>query len=75
MDSPCKPVAPGEWIQPIRRGYLLACCDCGLVHKVNFRLVKRGNRNFIQLQAFREEAATRKQRKHDGVTIRPRKQV
>lgn len=21
----------GEWIRPIKRGYKMACCDCGLV--------------------------------------------
>jgi hypothetical protein len=42
------PVKNGEWIQPIRRGYMMACCDCGLVHRCNFRIVK----GQVQLQAF-----------------------
>jgi hypothetical protein len=50
--------ASGEWVQPVRRGYKMACCDCGLVHTVNFRLAKRGNRHWIQFQAFRNETAT-----------------
>ena len=29
-----------EWVQPIRNGYKLACCDCGLVHDIDFRPVK-----------------------------------
>lgn len=49
-----KRVRDGEWVQPVRRGYKLACCDCGLVHTVNFRLY--GGR--IQLQAFRDERRT-----------------
>lgn len=38
-----KPVA-GEWIQPVSRSYRLACCDCGLVHKMDFAAApkKRG---------------------------------
>lgn len=33
---------PGEWITPIRKGYRLMCCGCGLTHVVNHRLrVKR----------------------------------
>ena len=44
---------PGEWIQPVRKGYLMKCCDCGLVHKIDFRLVKNGRGNFIQFRAFR----------------------
>lgn len=47
-------VKQGEWVQPIRRGYLLKCCDCGLVHQLNFRLVKHGRGFCIQFQAFRK---------------------
>ena len=52
------PVQDGEWVQPKRRGYLLQCCDCGLIHRLNFRLVKSkdGGRCWIQFQAFRVES-------------------
>lgn len=33
---------PGEWVQPQKQGYLLKCCDCGLVHRMDFRVVKNG---------------------------------
>ena len=55
-------VSDGEWVQPKRRGYQLECCDCGLVHLLNFRI--EGDR--VQFQAFRDEmktAATRRERK------------
>ena len=42
----------GEWVQPIERGYRMHCCDCGLVHVMNFRIRKRR----VQFQAFREKA-------------------
>jgi len=48
----------GDWIQPIRRGYKLRCCDCGLVHKINFRLIKGRRGLKIQFQPFRDERAT-----------------
>lgn len=49
----------GEWVYPKRRGYKLACCDCGLVHRLNFRLVKRSSGGrFIQFQVFRDNRAT-----------------
>lgn len=51
-------VQAGEWVQPIRKGYRLACCDCGLVHIINFRLVKAGKGNKVQFQAFRDNRAT-----------------
>ena len=49
----------GEWVQPRRKDYRMQCCDCGLVHRMNFRIAldKRGRR-FIQLQAFRDNRAT-----------------
>jgi len=53
-------VQSGQWIQPVRRGYKMACCDCGLVHTMNFRL--RGGK--IQLQAFRDNRATGQKRRH-----------
>lgn len=52
-------VAAGEWVQPVRKGYRMACCDCGLVHRIDFRLVKySGNKRKIQLRAFRDQEAT-----------------
>lgn len=53
----------GEWVQPIRRGYRLACCDCGLVHLVDFRTHKR-RVQFRVFRANRETAAIRR-RAHD----------
>ena len=41
-----------EWVLPFRENYKMACCDCGLVHMVDFRIkdkrvwfrVRRNNR-------------------------------
>jgi hypothetical protein len=52
------PVTDGQWVQPVRRGYRMQCCDCGLVHQLNFRLVPRGAGHTIQLQAFRRARST-----------------
>ena len=45
---------PGEWIQPIKQGYKLVCCDCGLVHKLDFR-VHKGR---VQFRGDRDNRAT-----------------
>lgn len=50
----------GDWIEPIKEGYKMACCDCGLVHTVNFRIVK----GVIQIQAFRDNRATSQRRRN-----------
>lgn len=50
----------GQWVQPIREGYKLCCCDCGLVHRMNFRMHKKK----IQFQAFRDTRSTGQVRRH-----------
>lgn len=44
----------GRWIQPVRKGYRMACCDCGLVHVVDFRIHK----GRVQMRFFRHNRAT-----------------
>lgn len=53
-----KPKA-GEWVQPIRRGYKLGCCDCSLVRRLDFRV----HRGHVQFRLFRDERATGQQRR------------
>lgn len=59
-------VTDGEWVQPVRRGYKMACCDCGLVHVINFR-IRKGR---IQLQASRNARSTAMKRRHDRAKAR-----
>ncbi len=49
-----KNTTDGEWIEPVMRKYRMLCCDCGLVHEVDFRIVGRG----IRLRASRNARAT-----------------
>jgi hypothetical protein len=56
----------GEWIQPVRRGYKMACCDCGLVHRMDFRVA--GGR--AQFRAFRDNRSTAMVRRHGGIMVR-----
>lgn len=48
-------VEAGQWVKPVRKGYRMMCCDCGLVHVLNFKLVKVGRGHHILMQAFRED--------------------
>lgn len=43
-----------DWIQPVRKGYKMRCCDCGLVHVLDFR-VSKGR---VQFRARRDQRAT-----------------
>lgn len=56
---------PGEWQQPCHRGYLLACCDCGLVHTMNFRTYK----GRPQFAVWRNKRATTAMRKRESITV------
>lgn len=29
-----------RWVSPIPKGYRMACCDCGLVHDMEFEVLK-----------------------------------
>jgi hypothetical protein len=42
----------GEWVQPVEEGYMIACCNCGKVHRIDFRAV-RGRAQFRVFDAPR----------------------
>jgi hypothetical protein len=49
----------GEWVRVPMRGFREQCCDCGLVHVINYRIKKdKRGRNKIEVQAFRDGKAT-----------------
>jgi hypothetical protein len=27
-----------EWVEPVMRGYKMQCCDCGLIHEMEFNI-------------------------------------
>lgn len=58
--SPYKQVLDGEWIKPRHRGWKMACCDCGLVHTVNLKVI--GGR--VYLQPTRDNRATAAKRRY-----------
>lgn len=59
----------GRWVQPVERGYLMGCCDCGLVHRLDFRIVGIRKQR-VQFRAYRHIGQTKALRKRNGVTIR-----
>jgi hypothetical protein len=55
-------VYEGDWVRPYMRGYRIECCDCGLIHRLDFR-VRKGDRAAgenlsVELRAFRDNRAT-----------------
>ncbi len=54
-------VKDGEWIEVPMKNHYDQCCDCGLVHKMNFRINKKGK---LEVQAYRHARATNAARIH-----------
>lgn len=61
-----KKVKAGHWEQPIRHGYKMVCCDCGLVHNMDFRV--QGGR--AQFRAWRANGLTARERKRMAAALR-----
>lgn len=59
--EPYWPAGNGQWVIPRKRGWKLACCDCGLVHTVDFTTTKHGA---ISARFRRDERATKELRDH-----------
>jgi hypothetical protein len=54
-----KPLRQRQWERPVHRSYYLACCECGLTHRFNFRVVD----GMVEFQVFRAPRATAEFRK------------
>ena len=50
----------GEWVLPVLEGYKMRCCDCGLVHRMDFKAADDGQPMF---RVFRDERATGQSRR------------
>jgi hypothetical protein len=50
----------GEWIRPMpQTGHMMACCDCGLIHRMDFRVYK----GKVVFRAYRDNRATANRRR------------
>jgi hypothetical protein len=62
-------VRDGEWIHPTgtwrQYGHSMRCCDCGLIHRMDFR-IRNGQ---VEFRAVRDEVATataRREQKYEN---------
>jgi hypothetical protein len=62
----------GEWFVVRRRDQLLACCDCGLAHSVDFR-VRRGGK--LEMRAWRLNLVTATQRRRRARAVKATKEA
>lgn len=54
---------PGTWVNPVKNGYKFMCCDCGLVHRMEFKHVPYGLGRRIMFRVWRDNRATASARK------------
>lgn len=60
-----------KWIQPTMQSYFMACCDCGLVHTMDFRVaVDTKNACHVQFRVRRNHKETRNERKKKNITLK-----
>lgn len=54
-----------RWVQPQMKKYFLGCCDCNLVHEMQFRIagIKKLK---VQFRCRRAEGYTKRERKRAG---------
>ncbi len=63
MKSAYEQLWEGEW-DDIVPDYRLACCDCGLVHRMHFKVV--GKKIFVRV--FRDNRATAQLRRRNKLS-------
>lgn len=74
-------VKDGEWIIVTTRNHKVACCDCGLIHKFDFKIGTKVPRGYkitsasklkaiILRRAFRDDKATARRRKRLKITVK-----
>lgn len=55
-----------EWVHPLP-GYKMSCCECGLVHNMQFKIVEKGRIIFRAQRNSRATAAVRREKKKAAV--------
>jgi hypothetical protein len=49
----------GDWIRPVHRGFVHACCDCGEVQIMEFRIIKlKKGGQAVEFRTYRHDGKT-----------------
>ncbi len=62
-------VFDGDWERAKMRGERQQCCDCGLIHIIDYRIVRNGKRAEVEVRSRRDDKATARLRKRAGISI------
>ena len=58
-------IIEGEWVEPIKKDYQMECCDCGLVHKMDFKVMKKQ----VYFRCHRDNRATAQTRRREKIKV------
>ena len=56
-----------DWVVPTKKAHEEMCCDCGLVHIIDFRINEYGQ---IEYRVMRDDRTTAKIRRTYGIEIK-----
>lgn len=59
----------GDRVRPIMKGYRMRCCDCELVHVLDFFVIPWGRGRKVEFKVTRDNRATKSSRKRFGVKV------
>lgn len=59
-------IEDGKWTRVVARGHENACCDCGLVHKIDYRIARDGALEVRFRRDKRATAALRRKKRKKG---------
>lgn len=62
-------VDDGVALHPRHDRFFLRCCDCGLTHRVTFRIVRLRGRRQIRMRTWRDERKTAAYRRAHRIRI------
>lgn len=70
----CRPgpynlVVEGKWTGARKLDHREQCCDCGLVHRNDYRAVQKARNTEIEFRCWRDDKATARIRKRKGLVI------
>lgn len=60
----------GDRIRPVMKGYRMCCCDCGLVHVLDFFVIRWGRGHKVEFKVRRDKRATARARLRAKAPIR-----
>lgn len=59
----------GEKVYPAHRYYYMSCCDCGLVHKMEFGTVTEPKRISVWFRVWRDNRRTAAMRRARNIKV------